>query len=63
MTDNPLAAPIDRALGEYVWEDGEARAELLRDILAEIEAEFGLIRMDQRSDLGARITSEWRAES
>lgn len=56
---NPLTAPIDRALLSTVPHFDRAR---IRDaILANIEDEFGPVRVDQRSDLGARIVSEWRS--
>lgn len=69
MTEqHPLAASIDRALSEYIWEDAVAREELLRDILAEIGDEYGPITVERVGHYDmppagrTRIVSEWRAE-
>lgn len=63
MADNPLAAPIDRALDKTACPHDGLRLGLIRDaILAEIEAEFGplALRVNAGEPSKSRLVSEWR---
>lgn len=68
---HPLGAAIDRAL-KWSLGDGQLTRQIATFILAEIEAEFGPIRVERPRPttlLGmqekalVRLVSEWRAES